>query len=193
MKLRSTERSAKILIDFADEYIFLGKKILDLGAGDGSLGKFIINQEDYYPVDIRQIDHPNWIEADFNNRAGWTRGLNHSLDPRDFDYVFASMILEHVFRPERLIKVIHRLLKKGGSLIVAVPDEDSFIYRIQAPFKRNKLIQEQYFGHHYSFTYRNAHTLLSEYFDIEKVAGRFGITSKHLIGIAPAVLFLCTK
>ena len=187
MKLRSTERSAKILVDFCGS-IEKHKTVLDLGANDGALSRFVFQDIfNYVPVDLKQINHNNFVRLD----------LNHIPLPwkdSEFDYIFASMILEHVFNPYDLIKEIYRILKKDGILIVATPDEDSLIYRLQSPFKRNPHLQLQYFGHHWSFTVDNAGFLLTETgFKIEKIAGRFGFTSPWLIGIAPAVLFLCTK
>lgn len=188
MKLRSTERSAKILIDF------LGHtptgKVLDLGAGDCSLGILLDSGVEYHPVDnnLRNVSlryHPHhW---DLNK-------LPMPLKDNSFDYVFASMILEHVFRPYDLLREIKRVMKDNGILIIAVPDENALISRFQAPFRKYKHLGIQYYGHHYDFTVTNVVEMLTESgLKIIKFAGRFGFTSKYLIGIAPAVLFKCTK
>lgn len=39
-----------------------------------------------------------------------------------FDFVFALEIMEHVEKPTQMLKEIHRVLKKGGILILSVPN-----------------------------------------------------------------------
>jgi SAM-dependent methyltransferase len=49
-----------------------------------------------------------------------------ALESGIFDTVLLTDVLEHIYSPGRLLSEIHRVLKKGGRAVIAVP----FIYRI---------------------------------------------------------------
>ena len=42
-----------------------------------------------------------------------------------FDVIVIDYVLEYVNRPYEILKEVHRVLKKGGLLIVSVPDIES--------------------------------------------------------------------
>ena len=39
-----------------------------------------------------------------------------------FDVVFSKSVLEHFYKPELLVKEMHRVLKPGGTIITLCPD-----------------------------------------------------------------------
>lgn len=101
-----------------------GKKILDLGCGDGSDSKYFINKFnlDTYGVDI--YEH-NLIK----NIKGLTfkKGTIYKLPFQDsyFDYVFLHDVLHHIDEPEQRYKKhkqgleeLKRITKKGGYIII---------------------------------------------------------------------------
>jgi len=49
-------------------------------------------------------------------------GLPESLTTETYDFVICSHVLEHICYPEKLLLDIKRVLKPGGSLIVALPN-----------------------------------------------------------------------
>jgi SAM-dependent methyltransferase len=55
-----------------------------------------------------------------------------------FDYVYASHILEHVNYPSKAIRNWYRICKKGGYLIIAVPDRDSYERKERLPSRWNE-------------------------------------------------------
>ena len=185
--LGTTLRSAKILLDFANEDI--KGNILDLGAKDCSLGQRLINPRiKYIPIDIKFEDTYPWdvIEADLN--------CGIPFESNYFDYVFASMVIEHVFNPINLLREIKRVLKPEGICIIALPNEDSLISKLSYLWDDCDSIEEQYYGHHWRFTFKNAKELLEKSgFEILDYSGRFGVTSKKLISIAPCILFKVRK
>lgn len=71
-----------------------------------------------------------------------TKGLNVRLGglaeqhygDGTFDAIVMSHVLEHVHDPVQLLKECHRVLKKGGKLILITPNTYSFGHRI---FKEN--------------------------------------------------------
>jgi SAM-dependent methyltransferase len=47
-----------------------------------------------------------------------------------FDTVFWGDNIEHVFAPENILNEIHRILKKGGRVILSTPNQSYWRYRI---------------------------------------------------------------
>ena len=80
-------------------------RILDLGAGRHRRAPNVIN------LDIEPTPEIDLI------------GDGHSLPFKDntFDAVISEAVLEHVHSPNRVVQEIHRVLKPGGYICVAVP------------------------------------------------------------------------
>ncbi len=53
-----------------------------------------------------------------------------SLDSERFDVVFADQLLEHLPDPTSFLTEVNRILKKGGLLFIAVPNEDSLVHKV---------------------------------------------------------------
>jgi len=89
---------------------FIGKKVLDVGAGSGALINLIPNA---IGLDLAP-KHPKIIEGDISNMP---------FSDDSFDTIFATEILEHL-DDETLNKgldEIYRVLRGGGHLIITVP------------------------------------------------------------------------
>ena len=89
---------------------FIGKKVLDVGAGSGALINLIPNA---IGLDLAP-KHPKIIEGDISNMP---------FRDDSFDTIFATEILEHL-DDETLNKgldEIYRVLRGGGHLIITVP------------------------------------------------------------------------
>ncbi|NMB83853.1 methyltransferase domain-containing protein [Candidatus Roizmanbacteria bacterium] len=103
-----------------------GQNILDAGAGECRYKKY--------------CDHLKYISQDFceydgkgNNKGLQTKNRDHSkikivsdittipLKNSSIDNILCTEVLEHLPRPELAIKEFHRLLKKGGKLILTAP------------------------------------------------------------------------
>lgn len=50
------------------------------------------------------------------------------LEDNVFDYIICSEVLEHISQPEKVLKEMQRVLKKGGSIYICVP----FLYPIHS-------------------------------------------------------------
>lgn len=53
-------------------------------------------------------------------REGTAEDLDHPAD--SFDVVYLNHVLEHTFSPGRALRAIHRVLRPGGALFLAVPN-----------------------------------------------------------------------
>ena len=98
-----------------------GQKILDTACGNGWLASLYKADHEVTGLDI----------ADANLRrieAFGIRAIKHDLDQPlpfeggTFDTVVCSEILEHIFRPDLLLREIYRVLKPGGRVILTVPN-----------------------------------------------------------------------
>jgi len=107
---------------------FKPQKILEVGAGTGIHAEWLIKKTKgkvyYWGVDISEkmletakkrtknllfSNKPIFKRADANNLP-FTEGF--------FDMVFCSGVLHHMEHPQRVIKEMVRVLKKGGKLVV---------------------------------------------------------------------------
>ncbi|MDT8415001.1 MAG: class I SAM-dependent methyltransferase [Flavobacteriaceae bacterium] len=93
-------------------------KILDIGAGTGEF--------------VKAAKNSGWLsegiepDAGARNKASEKGVSLHSetkqYADKSFDIVTLWHVLEHVYHPDEQIKEIYRLLKEGGTAVIAVPN-----------------------------------------------------------------------
>jgi 2-polyprenyl-3-methyl-5-hydroxy-6-metoxy-1,4-benzoquinol methylase len=104
-------------------------RYLDVGCGIG-----------YFPMVMKYLGmKPYGVEpADFDQELSKNYNLNVSKGTLDeaeyeneyFDVVTLNHVLEHVPKPSETMKELHRILKPGGYLIIAVPVSDSLASKV---------------------------------------------------------------
>lgn len=98
-------------------------RVLDIGCGTGALGRELKGRRACEVVGVTHSEE----EADEARRHlddVLVRDLN-DFDPREagsFDCVVCSHVLEHLYRPERLLGSLRGALRPGARLIVALPN-----------------------------------------------------------------------
>jgi len=114
-----------------------GINVLDVGCGEGGLGMLLkemyVDEINIFGVDISEealeLAKPYYnkiIQVDIENE-----NINRILQGQKFDYIVAVEILEHLVRPERLLKKLKTLLKPEGYFIVSFPNFAFWRYRIE--------------------------------------------------------------
>jgi methionine biosynthesis protein MetW len=99
------------------------KYILDIGCGDGSNAKKLTISG--YIIDGITISESEMITAKPLMRNIYVHNAENGLPMAGddlYDVVICSHVLEHICYPQNLFKDIHRVLKQGGSLIIALPN-----------------------------------------------------------------------
>jgi methionine biosynthesis protein MetW len=122
-----------------------GDKVLDLASGEGSVSEFIqelgcqvtafdISTEALKKASKRNI---NTVQGDVERKLPFNK--------EQFDTVFWGDNVEHLFSPEKTLKEIYRILKKGGKLIISCPNMGYWRYRLYYLFN-GMVPQTEWFG-----------------------------------------------
>lgn len=117
-----------------------GGKILDLGCADGTFTKVIFDRS---KADlVIGIDALPSSVAYAKKRFAKNKKLKFQVadaedlpfDRGEFDAVFALEIIEHVFKPKKLMAEIKRVVKKNGYVVFLAPTENFLFKKIIWPF-----------------------------------------------------------
>lgn len=121
----------EVLEGFADESVFEGKDVLDVGCGWG--GKAIYLAETTSLAHITGFDLPGIfrpeVAVEFSRERGvegrcrFTIGVAEEIPFADhqFDLVLMDDVLEHVADPAAVIAETGRVLKPGGTIVARFP------------------------------------------------------------------------
>ncbi|MFB0560520.1 MAG: class I SAM-dependent methyltransferase [Candidatus Lokiarchaeia archaeon] len=107
-----------------------GKRALDVGSGSGGISiAFVKNNIETVNFDTERkytIVSQRWAEengVELNQMLA--SGEEMPFKDESFDVILCSDVIEHVERPENLVREISRMLKKGGILYVTCPNKMS--------------------------------------------------------------------
>lgn len=113
----------------ATRYLPDGAKILDIGGGNlfSELLEYLkLRGFDYWYIDVDPAavfsSRLLAVEAGMNGHQ-FAQGFNDKLryDDASFDAIFSSHCIEHSFDLAQTFREVHRVLAKGGLLLMAVP------------------------------------------------------------------------
>ncbi|MEM5782042.1 MAG: methyltransferase domain-containing protein [Candidatus Aenigmatarchaeota archaeon] len=189
-----SERRKKAIEKFMNNVT--GEKILDIGSGKGIFNKI-----------FRKVGFKKIFAVDFNRKLlkmndadkRFILNLENKLpfSNNSFDCCFAAEILEHLENREQLLNEIHRILKKGGYLILTTPNKDSLIAkfdRIIGRFIVDGLWNGHDYSHKYVYSFNEIVKLIKEVgFKILKLESfylfyRFPILTKSSSGMCTWIL-----
>jgi len=96
-----------------------------------------------------------WVTVDFDSGCDirWNLLVPLPIPDQSVDRVYCSHVLEHFFYPDliNLIKEVHRILKKGGSFSVCVPNAELYVKAYLSPLGleefENKFYKPAFFYH----------------------------------------------
>ena len=99
-------------------------RVLDYGAGIGELitllyprSELELHGADIMPKPSSVPDSVPWYQIDLNERL--------DTDTSPFDVVICSEVIEHLENPRATFRNLFDLLKKGGALILTMPNQES--------------------------------------------------------------------
>ena len=140
-KLREDIESLKDSYEIHEFKKFSGKKVLDVGCGNGYvLERFARENAEVYGIDITPMSiklcHQRF---DFKELKGDFIVANAEEIPfpdNYFDCITSMGVLHHVPNTEKAVSEIYRVLKPGGKLIVMFYHKNSALYRVKFTFDK---------------------------------------------------------
>jgi len=106
-----------------------GRKLLDVGCGDGRRVAWLIHHN--FQVYGTEIDKNACNRAKKRGIEVFNGELWDAGYPSDFfDIITFSQVFEHLHNPQRVLEECFRILKSNGILIIDVPNIDSLIHTI---------------------------------------------------------------
>ncbi|MBT5471317.1 MAG: class I SAM-dependent methyltransferase [Nitrospina sp.] len=142
-----------------------GGRILDIGCGRGLFLNLM--KKDGWLVAGQEFDEKSASYAVDNYGIDvHTGSLQGKFESESFDVVNINHVLEHLENPEKIIAECNRILKRGGLLVIAVPNIDS----LQAKFGERKWFQLDIPCHLYHFSSSSIVKLIeSNFFKVDLV------------------------
>jgi SAM-dependent methyltransferase len=144
-------------------------QILDIGCGDG-----------FHLGLLREFGKKGWrlegIDVDKQAvekaiRAGLqvylTAAERIDLPAENYDLVFMIQTIEHLENPPEVLREAHKLLRKGGRLVIVTDNTDSFDFR----FFKDRYWGGYHFPRHWNLFNRHSFTKLAEKtgFEVERL------------------------
>jgi ubiquinone/menaquinone biosynthesis C-methylase UbiE len=150
-----------VRINFFVDRVTDKSHVLDVGCNYGTIS---VPLKDFKHCRVKGIDIVEGLVEGAKKRGIFAQvGLAEELQFKDelFDHVVCGEVLEHLFDPTKAINEAYRVLKKGGSYIVTVPNNE----------------EELGDFHHQRFTLESLEAMIrSSYFGTGKLT-LFGIAS----------------
>ena len=113
---------------------FIGKKVLDLGCGEGEIAKEVFGGK---------CNKGQSFVTGLDNDEGMVRKARKSgvykevvladagempFADGEFEVVFSNSVLEHISKLERVLREVSRVLKPGGLLVATMPSDQLISY-----------------------------------------------------------------
>lgn len=128
-----------------------GTSILDAGAGEGKYKSFC-NHLDYFSQDIAEYDGEGDGRGIQTNSRDYSKLdfvsdiCNMPIENESFDAVMCIEVIEHVPNPIDALIELHRILKKGGTLILTAPFNSLTHY---APYHYSTGFSSYFYEYHF--------------------------------------------
>jgi 2-polyprenyl-3-methyl-5-hydroxy-6-metoxy-1,4-benzoquinol methylase len=110
----------------ASQFINNKHKVLDVGCGIGIFSKYLDIKKNFTGLELseRAINYGKINDIDIRNELIEDHALKNV---EKYDIVTCFQVLEHIENPKKFISSLLKVLKKDGILIIAVPNNDSYL------------------------------------------------------------------
>ncbi len=112
-------------IEALRQHVRFAGRVLDVGCGDGSLGRVVLGNG---PCEVVGVEPDPGDAADARSSGFYRRVYTATGDripepDRAFDLSFSNSVLEHIPEVEPVLAEVARVLRAGGRFVFTVPSE----------------------------------------------------------------------
>lgn len=147
-------------IEYIEKYKYKGK-ILEVGPGFGVFMEVAKNNGwDVFGVELNKYYY-NYLKNDLKLNV-----INSTLKEADyeenfFDVINMDNVLEHMATPKEELAIGYKILKKGGVILVQVPNFDNLLYKIVRIYREIfRKTETEFFHHLYFFNKKSLNILM---------------------------------
>lgn len=152
--LRAIAQDERTSLSVLASLVTAGAQVLDLGTGSGALGQYLRDHAGCIVDGITINDqeaalaapHYRRLEVADLEHAGWTS----LFQDETYDFIVCADVLEHISRPENVLRACRKLLAPAGQLLISIPNaaygglvaellEGDFTYRDEGLLDRTHL------------------------------------------------------
>lgn len=138
-----------------NDYLPEKGKVLDIGCGNGEMADILFRKKqcevtclDYVQSHLDRVKDKGYEAIRCNLDCGENVEQIISQKQKQYDAVVCLEVIEHLFNPDNLLRLVYAVLKRGGVFVVSTPNMAYITYRLYSLFRGN-LPSGQ--GHHVSF------------------------------------------
>lgn len=184
-----------------------GSTLLDIGCGDGTVIDYLskhnrLKSAEGIDISKRAVSHVQKKGYKAKVVDITSPEFNRFLRNKNYDYVVITEVLEHIYNPENVVKLLYGHVNKA--LFVSVPNTGFFLHRLRLLFGRFPMVTiQQHVKEHIRFWTMKDFIYWAEYhnYKVDKVVdisgmriGPFKILERKMPGMfAPQILYKMIK
>ena len=109
---------------------------LDIGCGDGGNLPWLAEYVScLYASDYNMVRLQRAVKISKENKVFWADITDYPAAADSFDLIFFNHVLEHIPNDLKALAEVRRILKPGGLLILGVPNEGAFFWKMAYRFQ----------------------------------------------------------
>lgn len=134
------KESRRSSYEYFKRWIGTNKTVLDVGCGEGFFSSDVVESGnrvvgvDMIPVSRNANVMLDFVQADLDD--GFSEAVTRRLAAHRFDRILLQDILEHVRRPENVLRQCEALLNDAGQVLISVPNVANVTVRLSLLFGR---------------------------------------------------------
>ncbi len=118
------------------EKVEMESPVLDLGCGFGEFAGVVFNQIEV-GIDVNEDDLKKALDGKRYKKLLYADARNLPFKDNSYKTVVSVSVMEHIESCEKVIKEVHRVLKKGGKFVFSVPTPEMKEYLLVYSFLKS--------------------------------------------------------
>jgi len=162
-RLESLKRNKSIL-KIKSIFKFKGKDILEVGPGLAPISSYFFNETKSNSILELDKTYQNFLKKKYKKKINLENEKNLNSFKKKFDLIILVHVFEHFDNPVYYLKFFENLLKRGGSIILIIPNLDDVYLRNLKGVKKKKYLEfTLHQGHKFYYTLKSIKKIINKY------------------------------